>query len=320
MRPREREPKPPRRTGTERDALQSFRRQVFLPVPARNVTVGDGRPRAVRPFGGHDQTQVRLAHPGLLRHAGDGRQHECAHRDGAVEGEVERLRRRGRRGVENAQRRQRIARHKLPLGVARDCRKRQHGDVMVVARLRMRHVGTLQRDGTRLSVSFHVCRRADEPPLGRLVRDPRPARHRPAGTVLHLEREAEPTTFARGMGDQIVPRRAQAGNLPVFQPRPRRDARMASAMKELDARKARVPDGLQVGGQPLFRRISANDMKPRLGACPHAFAGVCPHRLGGLSPRLEGLSPRNAGVCPQEGDRKKRQKRCVFHKKHSFLR
>ena len=97
----------------------------------------------------------------------------------------------------------------------------------------------------------------------RLVgRDPRPARHRPPGAVLHLELKPAPVALRLGELDEINPVLAQARNhvrdaRPWFVLRP-------AAVEELDSRDAGVRDCGDVGGYAFLGRISSDDVKPRL--------------------------------------------------------
>ena len=131
------------------------------------------------------------------------------------------------------------------------------------ALLRVR-IGRRGRRPSRLDVPSCI----HELPHGVRRRDPRAATHRPARTILHLERHAKPCALVCGMHHEIVPLCAQTRNL--FGDAIPSLCLSVLAVEELDAAEARILERLQVCRQPRLGHIAANDMEPCFRATVHS--------------------------------------------------
>ena len=142
-------------------------------------------------------------------------------------------------------------------------RERQDADFAVVlvavVHLHVRGIGKFDRHP---SAALDVDAREDELSHGVRRRDPRAAAHRPSRAVLHLEGKPPLRAALGGMAYHVVPFRAEALDLRLYA------GPLAVAdlpVEELDARDARIAQSVEIGVEPGFRHVPADQVEPRLG-------------------------------------------------------
>ena len=153
--------------------------------------------------------------------------------------------------------------HELFRRVALWRRERQDADfaVVLVAVVHL-HVRGIGKPGRHPSAAFDIDARIDELSHGVRRRDPRAAAHRPSRAVLHLEGEPPLRAALGGMAYHVVPFRAEALDLLLYA------GPLAVAdlpVEELDARDAHIAQSVEIGVEPGFRHVPADQVEPRLG-------------------------------------------------------